>query len=97
MAGKLLFFDLFKIYIIVSLRMFFKNQNLEVTKSASSFVRNFRSSTSNTPSASLRKNRGMPFSKTLPLGLSMAAVGATFTQEELDRLLFLLYHEVKGE
>ena len=38
------------------------------TKSASSWVRVRRSSRSNTPSASRRKKRGMPFSSTLPAG-----------------------------
>ena len=47
------------------------------TKSASSCVRGFRSSTSNTPSASRRKNRGMPFSSTLPRGLSTFAPGSS--------------------
>src|SRR2546425_3258265 len=47
------------------------------TKSASSFERNFRSSMSNTPSASLRKKRGMPFSITFPRGLSREASGAS--------------------
>ena len=40
-----------------------------------SFVQNFKSSKSKTPSASLRKNRGaMPFSNTFPLGLSIASL-----------------------
>src|SRR5664279_3810451 len=44
-------------------------------KSVSSAVRTLRSARSNTPSASRRKKRGMPFSKTLPRGDSSAAPG----------------------
>jgi hypothetical protein len=45
-------------------------------KSASSLARRRTSSSSKTPSANLRKKRGMPFSKTLPRGESNDAVGA---------------------
>ena len=44
------------------------------TKSAISFVLNFKSSTSKTPSANLRKKRGIPFSSTLPRGLRIEAL-----------------------
>ncbi len=47
------------------------------TNSASSWVRNRRSSWSKTPSARRRKKRGAPYSETLPRGERMAAPGAS--------------------
>ena len=44
-------------------------------KSYTSFVRKMRSSSSKMPSASRRKNRGMPFSRTFPRTLSTEEVG----------------------
>ena len=47
------------------------------TKSAGSFARRRKSSSSNMPSPKRRKNRGMPFSKTLPRTDRRGAPGAT--------------------
>src|SRR4029079_5159249 len=54
-----------------------KPQMLDVslTKSDNSRVLNFKSSKSNTPSASRLKNRGIPFSNTFPRGLNNDAEG----------------------
>ena len=48
-----------------------------VDEPASSWVRALRSSTSSTPPARRRKNRGIPFSSTLPRGLRRWAFGSS--------------------
>src|SRR5699024_10162872 len=47
--------------------------------SFNSFVRKTKSSSSKTPSANLRKNRGIPFSNIFPRTLKTFASGSTFS------------------